>query len=130
MTNNISPKKEGRIVVSNDAEAAITELTDAVNDGFIAGKATRFDVANYAITWFKDNRPSDFVSEIRRRSADNSSMLEALQKLYKVQGELPQDLQAALNKHFFGETAKDQKKVKKNLKNEYITDIHNESEVA
>jgi hypothetical protein len=55
-------------------------------------------------------------------------MLDALQKKYKALGEVPPDIQAVLDKHFFGEAAKEQKKTKKNLKQECITDTLIESE--
>lgn len=123
-------KKEGRVVVSSEAEAVIGEMTDRVNDGFDAGRANRYDVASFMILWFKNNAPDDVILEIRRRSANAFSMLDAVQKKYKALGELPPDLRAVLDKHFFGDAAKEQKKMKKNLKQEYITDIHIESESA
>lgn len=123
-------KKEGRMVVSLEAEAAVAELADAVNEGFDAGRATRYDVASFMILWFKSHAPDDVILEIRRRSANAFSMLDAVQKKYKAIGELPPDIQAVLDKHFFGEGSKDQKKTKKNLKTEYITDIHRESDEA
>ncbi|MBL7545134.1 MAG: hypothetical protein JNL11_15055 [Bdellovibrionaceae bacterium] len=128
MTNDILPKKEGRMVVSPEAEAAVAELADAVNEGFDAGRATRFDVASFMILWFKEHAPQDVILEIRRRSANAFSMLDAVQKKYKAIGELPPDIQAVLDKHFFGEATRESKKIKKNLKQEYITDIHKESE--
>lgn len=48
----------------------------------------------------------------------------------KALGELPPDIQAVLDKHFFGEAVKESKKIKKTLKQEYITDIHKESDEA
>lgn len=123
-------KKEGRIVVSVEAEAAVAEFTDAVNDGFDAGRANRYEVASYMILWFKNHGPDDAISEIRRRSANGFSMLDAVLKKYKGFGELPSDIQSALDKHFFGEAAKDQKKAKKNLKQECITDTLIESDLA
>lgn len=123
-------KKEGRMVVSLEAEAVVAEFADAVNDGFDAGRATRFDVASFMILWFKAHAPDDVILEIRRRSANAFSMLDAVQKKYKAIGELPPDIQAVLDKHFFGDAAKEQKKAKKNLKPEYITDIHRESDEA
>lgn len=123
-------KKEGRMVVSLEAEAAVAEFADAVNEDFHAGRATRYDVASFMILWFKAHAPDDVILEIRRRSANAFSMLDAVQKKYKALGELPPDIQAVLDKHFFGEAAKESKKIKKNLKQEYITDIHEESEEA
>ena len=121
-------KKEGRIVVSTEAELVVGEMTDRVNDGFDAGRANRYDVASFMILWFKNNAPDDAILEIRRRSANAFSMLDALQKKYKALGEVPPDIQAVLDKHFFGEAAKEQKKTKKNLKHECITDTLIESE--
>ena len=81
-TNAAVTKKEGRIVVSVEAEAAIAEFTDAVNDGFDAGRANRYEVASYMILWFKNHGPEDAISEIRRRSANGFSMLDAVLKKY------------------------------------------------
>lgn len=128
MTNDISPKKEGRMVVSPEAETAVAEFADAVNENFDAGRATRYDVASFMILWFKAHAPDDVILEVRRRSANAFSMLDAVQKKYKALGELPPDIQAVLDKHFFGEAVKESKKIKKTLKQEYITDIHKESD--
>lgn len=125
-----SSKKEGRMVVSLEAEAAVAEFADAVNADFDAGRATRYDAASFMILWFKAHAPEDAILELRRRSANAFSMLDAIQKKYKAYGELPSDIQAVLDKHFFGEVTKEPKKAKKNLKQEYITDIHKESEEA
>ena len=128
-TRNEASRKECRLVVSEDAEAAVTELTDAVNDGFDAGKASRLDIASYMILWFKENAPSDAVSKLRRRFANGISMLDALQKKVKLTGDLPPELQAALENYFFN-AASAVKKAKKPLRNYYISDIVSDSEVA
>ncbi len=121
-------KKESRIVVSLEAEAAIAEMTDQVNDGFEAGRANKYDVASFMILWCKNNAPDDVIYEIRRRSANAFSMLDAVQRKYKTIGELPPDIQSVLDKHFFGDVPKEQRKLKKNLKSEYIIDTHIESD--
>lgn len=123
-------KKEGRMVVSLEAEAAVVEFADAVNDGFDAGRATRFDVASFMILWFKAHAPDDVILEIRRRSANAFSMLDAVQKKYKAIGELPPDIQAVLDKHFFGEVSAASKKTKKNLKSESLSERLTESDEA
>ena len=129
-TKEETSKKEGRMVVSLEAEAVVAEFADAVNKGFDAGRATRFDVASFMILWFKAHAPDDVILEIRRRSANAFSMLDAVQKKYKALGELPPDIQAVLDKHFFGEAGKDQKKAKKNLKQESINERLLESDEA
>lgn len=123
-------KKEGRMVVSLEAEAVVAEFAYAVNDGFEAGRATRFDVASFMILWFKAHAPDNVILEIRRRSANAFSMLDAVQKKYKAIGELPPDIQAVLDKHFFGDGGKDQKKTKKNLKQESLNERLSESDEA
>lgn len=130
MTNDIQPKKEGRMVVSPEAESAVAEFADAVNEGFDAGRATRYDVASFMILWFKEHAPDDVILEIRRRSANAFSMLDAVQKKYKSIGELPPDILAVLDKHFFGEAVKESKKTKKNLKQESINERLLESDEA
>lgn len=130
MTNENLPKKEGRMVVSLEAESAVAEFADAVNEGFDAGRATRFDAASFMILWFKNNAPDDAVLEMRRRSANAFSMLDAVQKKYKAIGELPPDIQAVLDKHFFGEAVKESKKTKKNLKQESLNERLLESDEA
>ncbi|HEY8271341.1 MAG TPA: hypothetical protein VIG33_10680 [Pseudobdellovibrionaceae bacterium] len=123
-------KKEFRLVISQEAEAAVTDITNAVNDGFEAGRATRFDVANSMLLWFKAHAPEDVIFELRRKFADAVTMLEAIQKKAKSSGELPPEIKAALEKYYFGVTTSGIKKAKNNLKQECITDIHKDSEVA
>lgn len=123
-------KKEFRLVISQEAESAVTDITNAVNDGFEAGRATRFDVANFMLLWFKVHAPEDVIFELRRKFADAISMLEAIQKKAKSSGELPPEIKAALEKYYFGVTFSGIKKAKNNLKQEYITDIHKDSEAA
>lgn len=123
-------KKEFRLVVSREAEAAVAEMTTAVNLGFEAGRATRFDVANFMILWFKAHAPEDVIFDLRRKFADSISMLEAIQKKAKSSGDLPPEIKAALEKYYFGPAAISSKKIKNNLKQEYITDIHKPNEAA
>lgn len=123
-------KKEARLVVSIEAEAAVSELTDAVNDGFEAGRATRFDIASHMILWCKANSTEDLISEIRRQLADGFSMLDAIHKKAKSSGDLPPEVKAVLEQYFFGTGSTSQKKTKKNLKHESIIDRLQESEAS
>lgn len=115
-----------RLVISMEADLALSEIISDVNLEAIAGKASRYDVANFIILWFKNNAPKDAIDDIRRQSATVLSMLETLEKSYKKTGELPIELQRALEGHFFGDLGKNQKKCK-TLKQKYITDILKES---
>lgn len=116
-----------RLVISMDADLALSDIVSDVNVEAIAGKASRYDVANFIILWFKNNAPKDALNDIRPEAATVLSMLDSLEKSYKKTGELPIDLQRALENHFFNDLGKDQKK-SKSLKRKYITDILKENE--
>lgn len=123
-------KKDARLVISKEAETAVSDMTDAVNDGFEAGRATRFDVASTMLLWCKNNAAEEMIHEIRRQIADGLSMLDAIQRKARLSGELPPEVKAALETYFFGSAVPAQKKSKKNLKSEYIKDTQEESEAA
>jgi hypothetical protein len=123
-------KKEARIVISSDADTAVLEMTEAVNDGFEAGRATRFDVASFMILWCKTHSNDDVIHEMRRQLADSFSMLDAIHKKAKSSGDLPQELKQALEQYFFGSGTQSQKKNKKSLKQESINERPIEGEAA
>ena len=123
-------KKDSRLVISKEAEEIVTEYTAAVNNGFDAGKATRFDVASFMILWFKEHSSNDVVADIQRQLADGISMLDAIHKQAKSSGDLPPEVQAVLEEYFFGSAAQGQKKKKNNLKQRYSSDTPKTSEVA
>jgi hypothetical protein len=119
-----------RIVITKEADMAVTEILDVVNQGFEAGSAKRFEVASHMILWFKEHAPTDAIQSLRRHLASGLSMLDAVAKKAKSSGELPPEIQAALAQYFFGDDAQPTKKVKKNLKQNSIKDTINESEAA
>lgn len=120
--NEEASSKEVRVVVSEEADAAITEFASAVNEDFHAGRATRFDAVNFMLLWFKKHHSEDAVFEIRRQLASGLTMLDAVLKQAKSTGELPAELKAALEAHFFGNAATAPRKGKKTLKSDIITD--------
>lgn len=127
-TKEEASRKEARIVVSVEAEAAVTDFTEAVNQGFDAGAATRFDVASFMILWFKANAPNDVIFEMRKACSDTLSMLDAVRKQAKKSGDLPPEIKSALEQYFFGNAALVPKKAKKNLKQESLNERLHESE--
>lgn len=127
-TNELKQDINCRVFVNKEADEAITKFLDDVNQNFSAGKATRLDAASFMINWFKDNAPDDVVSKARRQLANGVTMLDAVYKMTKAGDELPLEVKLALEKHFFGADGQPSKKVKNNLKQEYINDKLKKSE--
>ena len=129
-TNEEGPEKITRLVVTKDAEAAVSSVMDAVNYGFDAGRATKVDVASYMLLWFKNNAPDGAKLALRTTLANEMTMLESVVRKAKTSGSLPPALREALAQHFFGNDGAVSKKLKKGLRSEGITDRHGESEAA
>ena len=129
-TNEDGPEKITRLVVTKEAEAAVSSVMDTVNDGFDAGRATKIDVASYMLLWFKDNAPDDVKLALRMTLANEMTMLESVVKKAKTSGGLPPAIRAALAQHFFGGDGAPPKKMKKNLKHEGIIDRTSEEGAA
>ncbi len=129
-TNEEVTEKITRLVVTKEADAAVSSVVDAVNEGFEAGRATKIDVASYMLLWFKNNAPDEVKLALRMTLANEMTMLESLVKKARTSGSLPPALRDALAQHFFGSDSAAPKKVKKDLKSKGITDRHNESEAA
>ena len=119
-----------RIVITKEAEEAISEVMADVNQGFEAGRATRLDVASFMLLWFKNHAGDDALEVLRRQATDDLSMLDAIAKKAKASGELPPEIKDALTKYFFGAGSGASRKSKKNLKSESIIDRHNDEGAA
>ncbi len=119
-----------RLVVTKEADRAVSEVMDAVNTGFEAGRATKLDVASYMLIWFENNASKDAKLALRMQLANEMTMLESLVKMAKNSGTLPPALKEALAQHFFGEDAAPARKVKKILKPDGIIDRTSEEGAA
>ena len=127
---NDETEKITRVVISKEAEQAVTEVMDDVNDGFEAGRATRLDVTSYMLIWFKDNAPEDARYTLRMQLADELTMLDSIVKKAKASGNLPPALREALSQHFFGSGHAPSKRAKKSLKQENLFEIPKTGDAA
>ena len=119
-----------RVVISKEAEQAVTEVMEDVNDGFEAGRATRLDVTSYMLIWFKDNAPEDARYALRMQLADELTMLDSIVKKAKASGNLPPALREALSQHFFGSGHAPAKRQKKSLKQDNLFEIQSRGDAA
>ena len=119
-----------RAVITKEADNAINEVTNAVNNGFEAGRATKLDVTSFIIMWFKDHFNDDLIQNIRLQVANDLTMLESVIKKAKTSGSLPPELKEVLAQYFFGNKSVPIKKGKKTLKQEDIIDIHEKEGAA
>lgn len=119
-----------RAVITKEADNTINEVTNAVNNGFEAGRATKLDVTSFIIMWFKDHFNDDLIQNIRLQVANDLTMLESVVKKAKTSGSLPPELKEVLAQYFFGNGLNSTKKVKKTLKYDGIIDRHKSEDAA
>jgi hypothetical protein len=119
-----------RAMISKEADVIVNDVTNAVNTGFEAGRATKLDVTSFMIHWFKDHCNDDVLQLIRVQVANDLTMLDSIVKKAKSSGSLPPELKEVLAHYFFGNKANSAKKGKKNLKSDDIMDIHEKEGAA
>jgi hypothetical protein len=119
-----------RSMISKEADIIVNDVTNAVNTGFEAGRATKLDVTSFMIHWFKENCNDDVLQMIRVQVANDLTMLDSLVKKAKSSGSLPPELKEVLAQYFFGNRLNSAKKSKKTLKHEDIMDIHEKEGAA
>lgn len=119
-----------RAMISKEADSIVNEITNAVNTGFEAGRATKLDVTSFIIHWFKDHYNDELLQMIRVQVANDLTMLDSLVKKAKSSGSLPPELKEVLAQYFFGNGLNSAKKGKKILKSEGIIDRHRNEESA
>lgn len=128
--NENNDTKVVRAMISKEADNIVNEITNAVNTGFEAGRATKLDVTSFIIHWFKDNCTDDILHMIRLQVANDLTMLDSIVKKAKASGNLPPELREVLAQYFFGGGLNSAKKGKKILKSEGIIDRHKNEEAA
>jgi hypothetical protein len=109
-----------KIAISKDADRAISDLVLKVNDGFDAGKASKQDVASYAILRFCKTCLDSDLYAIREMFFNPIALMEATLRKAKETGEIPQSLREVLFQQFVSTsgTERSAKKLKKILKSE------------
>lgn len=118
-----------RIFISKQSEVALNDITDAVNEGFDAGRVSRSDVANHMIMKFKNELSEPCIQLIRNEHFSLVTHMERLLKKIKNGEKVPQSIVDAISESYLGQAASP-KKSKKNLNLEYSKDIPKESDAA
>lgn len=111
-----------RITVSKLGQDALTAIMERVNDGFIGGKISRTQAANWIMMRFNENLSDTEIKEIRLEHFDEVSVLEAILRQAKESGKVPTEFKALLQKQLES-TEQMKKKPKKALTASYVNDV-------
>ena len=119
-----------KIAISREADVALVEIIEKINDGFDGGKATKQDVTSFIVLDFFKELSDSHIHKLRVSFFDPITMMEATLKKAKETGILPESVKELFLKQF-ADSAHTVRKPKKNLKSDVIIDnISNEQEVA
>lgn len=120
---NINVKEEVlRILVSRQAEKALVEVIDQVNDGFTGGKVNKTQMANWILKRFKDDLDDSMLKEIRADHFDEIAVLESILRKAKESGRVPSEFKYLLQKQI-GLDVSVKKKTKQALTENCINDV-------
>lgn len=111
-----------RITVSKLGQDALTAIMERINDGFIGGKISRTQAANWIMMRFNENLSDAEIKEIRLEHFDEVSVLEAILRQAKESGKVPTEFKALLQKQLES-TEQLKKKAKKALTANYVNDV-------
>lgn len=92
-----------RITVSKEAQTALGNIVDRVNDGFTGGKVNRTQMANWILLKFNNEIDETQIKEIRAEHFDEVAMLESILKQAKETGTVPSDFKVLLQKQLGGD---------------------------
>jgi len=118
-----------KITVTKQAEEAVSQIVNRVNDGFEAGRVNRQDVASWILTRFIETFADAEVQQIRAAFFNEIALLEAILKRAKQSGSIPSELKSAL----MGQVSAPgvgSKKPKRGLTKEFINDELKKDEEA
>lgn len=119
-----------KIAISREADEALVEIIEKINDGFEGGKATKQDVTSFIVLDFYKELSDAHIHKLRVSFFDPITMMEATLKKAKETGVLPESVKDLFLKQF-EDSAHVVRKPKKNLKQNVIIDnIENEQEVV
>jgi len=102
---NASEQNIIRIFISKQSEVALNDITDAVNEGFDAGRVSRSDVANHMIMKFKNELSEPNIQLIRNEHFSLVTHMERLLKKIKNGEKVPQSIVDAISESYLGQAA-------------------------
>lgn len=118
-----------KITVTKQAEEAVSQIVNRVNDGFEAGRVNRQDVASWILIRFIETFSEADVQQLRAVFFNEIALLEAILKRAKQGGALPSELKSALMGQVNAPSV-GSKKPKRVLTREFINDELKKDEEA
>lgn len=119
---NIEKEEILRITVSRIGERALSEITEQVNNGFIGGKVSKIQMANWILKRFRDELDDSMLKEIRADHFDELMVLESILKKARETGKVPTEFKYLLQKQI-GLDVSTKKKTKLALTENGINDV-------
>ena len=110
-----------RITINKNAERALCEVLDQVNDGYIGGRVNRTQLSNWIFLKFKNDANDSMIKEIRMEYFDEVAILESILKQAKETGKVPMEFKHLLQKQLISEEMP-KKRSKKALTENIIND--------
>jgi len=132
--NDVDLKQESkddnilRITVTKEADRELEQVVAEINNGFTAGRVSKQDVASWFLMNFKELCDCDYVGKIRADFFNELTRFKNLLKLAQQAGGLTPEIRKELRE--LSDNAPKPKKAKKNLKSDYIKDIHTNEDAA
>jgi hypothetical protein len=111
-----------RITVSRIGERSLSEITEQVNDGFIGGKVSKVQMANWILKRFRDDLDDSMIKDIRGDHFDELMVLESILKKARETGKVPTEFKYLLQKQI-GLDVSAKKKAKPALTENCINDV-------
>ena len=111
-----------RITINKNAERALCEVLDQVNDGFIGGRVNRTQLSNWIFVHFHENLIDSIIKKIRADHYDEVAVLESILRKARESGKVPIEFKMLLLKQVeMNEVPK--RKVRKALTGTYVNDV-------
>lgn len=110
-----------KIAISREADAALVEVIDRINEDFDLGKINKQDISSYMILEFFKGLKEPDVHKMRMFFFDPVIMLERTLRKAKETGELSDSMKEILFKQF-ADLSQSARKIKKNSKSDVISD--------
>ena len=111
-----------RIGISRASERALMEIMDQVNHGFIGGKVSKSQMANWILKRFKEELDDSLIKDIRADHFDEVAVLESILRKARESGKVPTEFRHLLQREV-GLDVSAKKKPKQALTENGINDV-------
>lgn len=111
-----------RINVSRLGGKALSEVMERVNNGFMGGKVSKSQIANWILKRFRDDLDELLIKDIRADHFDEVAVLELILRKAKETGKVPSEFKHLLQKQI-GLEVPMKKKMKQALTEDCINGV-------